>query len=166
MIFALLLMARQLHSAEVRCEKKEIKNWYLVGSENSCYITATTIASPGFTISQRDGAIGGLYFAENKEIYFLPEKLAETFPNLLTYFAHSCSITEVSKIHFENLVKLRTLELFRNQIEKIPSNTFEDLKSLEHLDLSMKYCSCIELVHIWLNSIIIKLSLDFYVLAV
>lgn len=140
-IFTLLVLAaRQLRSAEIRCEKKENYNWHIVGSAKACFMnSATTINSTGLTITPRDETIGGLHLQSNQKVRFLPEKVSETFPNFLAYYAYGCSLTEVSKIHFENLVKLRVLQLSGNQIEKIPSNTFEDLKSLEYLDLSKKH---------------------------
>lgn len=105
----------------------------------------TTINSTGVTIAPRDETIKGLTMYNNQKIHFLPEKLNETFPNLSTYLASACSITEISKMNFENLDKLRFLSLHSNHIEKIARNTFEDLKSLEVLYLRKKFISLIQL---------------------
>lgn len=95
--------------------------------------------APGFEISPRDETIEELDFSLNKKIRFLPIKVARTFSNLLAYFADSCSLTEISKDNFENLVNLTTLSLRENQTERIASDTFEDLKSLRGLYLGDKF---------------------------
>lgn len=69
----------------------------------------------------------------NRKIKFLPETLAEKFPNLIIMWAQSCSIEKISKNNFKSLNKLRGLAIGDNRIEKIASNTFGDLLSLTHL---------------------------------
>lgn len=136
----LMLTVCKLEAKEVQCERMGNFNYHLVGSVNSCFmLTMTTIDTPGFTISSaKNETVEGLRLAENRKIRFLPEKVSEKFPNLLAYYAYSCSLTEVFKINFEKLVKLKILLLDSNQIVKIPSDTFEDLKSLEYVQLRKK----------------------------
>lgn len=137
-VVLLLLMVRHINANEIECEKKKNYDygWARVESAKTCLMLAVTlIGYRGFEISPRDDLIGGLQMQGNKKIHYLPEKVAETFPNLLIYYAQGCSLKEVSKVNFENLIKLRMLILNWNRIEMICSDTFEDLKSLEHLEL-------------------------------
>lgn len=133
LIFALLILTiHQLKAGEVDCERKQSNG----GPSLLCYMNnETTIDSHGFEISSGDEAVEGLVFDNNQKIRFLPEKVAEKFPKLVIYWAQSCSLTEISKIHFENLGSLTQLLLQSNRIEKISSNTFEDLTSLFWLNL-------------------------------
>lgn len=135
----LMISVHQLHANTVKCESKaNFSYWGYAGNgaDRTCFMkTETAINSTGFIISSRDEHIGALQMHLNEEIRFLPEKVSETFPNLLLIWAYKCSLTEVSKNNFENLAKLRSLFLNNNQIEKIPSNAFEDLMSLSILYL-------------------------------
>lgn len=139
----LLLNISRLSASELECENKSAFNYFgHTGTESAktCFMQIfTTIDSPGFTISTSDGTIEGLSFDRNKKIRFLPEQIAEKFPNLLFFLACGCSLTEVLKSNFESLVKLRDLQLSMNQIEKISSNTFEDLASLKTLKLCKEF---------------------------
>lgn len=134
-LFSLLTLGNN----ELHCDRKE-KNSLPYGFRdvNLCFMaTLTTIInSPGITMSPKDETIRGLIFDPNEKIRFLPEKVAETFPNLVYYEATGCSLKEISQINLENLTKLETLDLSRNQIIKISNNTFGNLTSLKDLDLS------------------------------
>lgn len=138
--FSLLALAvGQRNASDIECEKKE-NRIFLLGTWKGCDIrSGPAINSPDVSITPRDETIEGLSFDDNKEIYYLPVKVAETFPNLIAYWAMHCSLTEVSKINFKHLSKLRTLSLHHNQIVTIASNTFDDLTSLEHLYLGEIY---------------------------
>lgn len=97
---------------------------------------STTINSTGFSISSsKDNNVKGFYSYRNDKIEFLPENFAEKFPNLVVIWASRCSIKKVSKKNFRNLRKLRGLDLDKNQIERIESDTFDDLIELEELHL-------------------------------
>lgn len=103
---------------------------------------ATKIDSPGYTVSTpRNDLVTGIYYQLNKKISYLPSQLNETFPNLIAITAHRCSVKAVSKENFNNLIKLKLLWLDHNQIEKIYSDTFDTLISLEILDLSENFYS-------------------------
>lgn len=96
----------------------------------------TTISSENTKLStKRIETVGGMIFCNNLKISFLPLLVHKTFPNLLGYSAASCSIKSISYHNFKSLTKLRELWLLKNKIETIYSNTFEDLASLERLDL-------------------------------
>lgn len=99
----------------------------------------TAINDKDVTISNRDKTVNGLWFYKNKKLFFLPVKVGKIFPNLQYYTAHSCAIKEVKKENFQGLVKLQNLWLSDNQIEKVPSDTFESLRKLTHLDLGEKF---------------------------
>lgn len=143
--FALLVVAiRFLSASKIECEKIEDYDGGYVPEKTCLMRSATTINGSGYTISTRDLTIGGLAFDSNKNIRYLPEKVAKKFPNLLAYWASDCSLTKISKIHFEALTKLREISLHSNRIEKITSNTFKDSTSLKNLDLGEKF-----LFHDW-----------------
>lgn len=74
-------------------------------------------------------------FYGNSKISFLPQGVGGKLPNLLSYAATYCSVKAIFKDNFKGLSKLIYLGLNRNEIEKIPTNTFEDLKVLEKLEL-------------------------------
>jgi hypothetical protein len=94
------------------------------------------IRSTGFTF---DGAadleIEALRFEQNMDILYLPEKVAEKFPDLEAYRVDSCRLKVIKRVHFENLTKLRYLRLFESEITQIGKGTFDDLIALEYLDL-------------------------------
>lgn len=138
-IFVCLLGVLTLGSAlakEILCEKKElwgrgtIKGLEII----DCEIRIAAIDSPDATI-EVDSTVTTLEMSNNLEVKFLPVELATSFPQLIFYFARNCSITTIAKIHFKDLTKLEKLFLDKNQIVKIPSDTFEDLKSLWMLKL-------------------------------
>ena len=127
---------------QVSCER--IEN-YDFGYESwkICFMDDTTeINSADTTITARDESVEGFWLWVNKKIKFLPIDVSEKFPNLLGLSAYSCSLTTVSKANFKGLSKLRYLNLGYNQIEKIRSDVFSDLVSLEQLhmcELKLKY---------------------------
>jgi Leucine rich repeat len=112
------------------------------------------IDSPGYSISNRDDSIEALHLDINKLVFYLPEKVDTNFKNLVIYEANGCSIKNISNQNFKGLIKLCALLLENNQIEKILSDTFKDLKELQYLWLSKK---------IFLNFCPTKLKLFFQV---
>jgi hypothetical protein len=109
------------------------------GRMKTCLMkNSTTIDAVGATISARDIRVLGLHFKDNKNIIFLPDKVAETYSNLSDFNAQNCSIEEITNRNFKGLSKLKFLILCVNQIEKILSDTFEDLIALEQLWLRKK----------------------------
>lgn len=104
--------------------------------------------TPEPTIFDVDNQIDGIDFSENKRIVFLPILVHETFPNLIGYYAFHCSIREISKKNFDKLSRLEDLNLNSNHIERIKSDTFEDLVSLTQLHISGVFCC----VYFWLKN--------------
>lgn len=89
-------------------------------------------------ILAQDSFVQGLELERNNMIFYLPIKIAESFPNLLALSAWDCSLKEISRKNFENLSKLKQLILYRNEIETIFYDTFADLIALEYLNLRKK----------------------------
>lgn len=102
----------------------------------TCFIEKQGIHKPGFTISsRRDENITGIWFDQNQHIKYLPENVADRFPNLIGFSAESCGIKSISRENFKGLTELKHLWLKENMLEMIPTNTFSDLVSLEKLHL-------------------------------
>lgn len=84
----------------------------------------TVIQVQNVTISTHDELMSELWFAGNRQIFFLPVGVAEIFPNLLVFFADDCEIKGISKENFQ----------------KILSEKFKDLNDLIELDFGEKFC--------------------------
>lgn len=127
----------ELQAAAFTCEKIEDQSLSSpVGTVSACCMTETTsIDTPEATITTHDSSISAINFQQNKKIKFLPINVVESFAYLLAYTASSCSLKEISKSKFKGLRKLQILWLSYNQIEKISSDTFEDLTDLKKLYL-------------------------------
>lgn len=107
-LVALLTLAFRLTKAiEGKCERIEEKF-----RRKTCYMDkAMNINSVGFTISSpKDEAIVALILEGNQNVVYLPEKVAEKFPNLSDYEASSTALTEVFKVNFQNLAQLESLK--------------------------------------------------------
>jgi Leucine rich repeat len=124
---------------QVACENASINYHAYRGFENVtfCYMNETTsIQTTGVTFPQaRDDSIQALSFNNNKKIIYLPESFGKKFVSLILYEAINCSIKGISKENFEGLKNLKRLDLERNNIEKILSETFQELTRLEYLYL-------------------------------
>lgn len=103
----------------------------------SCLVRNQSIDSEGTTVSPSSASnFQGIYFERSKDVKYLPEKLAEKFPDLLAMQVIHCEVKSVQKKHFANLNKLFYLSLFENKIEVISNDAFDDLSMLEILYLS------------------------------
>jgi Leucine rich repeat len=124
---------------ETWCEKFSVWPWSFSGGQRTCRVSITkAINSPSFLLPlNRDATVKGLEFFGNINIVHLPVNVKEIFPNLLGFGAGNCSIRIVARENFQGLVKLKELLLFENFIEKIPSNVFDDLTSLEFINLGL-----------------------------
>jgi Leucine rich repeat len=121
----------------VSCENVTQASWPSpVGAVNTCWMQNTvSITIPETSILPRDVSVLGLALGGNKNVFYLPVKVAESFPNLLAYSAGNCSLKEIRSENFQGLTKLKYLRLRYNQIEIIATNTFLDLVNLEILEL-------------------------------
>lgn len=97
-----------------------------------------SIDSEGTTVSPSSDSANfkGIYFERSKDVKYLPEKLAEKFPDLLAMQVIHCEVKSVQKKHFANLKNLFYLSLFENKIKVIATDAFDDLPKLEILYLS------------------------------
>lgn len=117
-------------AAEIACEN--------IDHRFKCEMQKTTsIDSSDVIISgARDENMVAISFYNNKKIFYLPIKMHEKFPNLTHLFAHDCSISAIFKKNFDKLNQLTYLALLGNKVERIESGTFDDLLSIETIDLS------------------------------
>lgn len=129
-------LSSEAATEKVVCDKIENYTWS-VGEQKTCYMesNATMIDADNFVVFPSDFSIKGISFEDNKKISFLPIKMSETFPDLLIYYAPHCSIKSVSFENFKSLKRVREVYLYNNQIERINTNTFQDLISLEYVSL-------------------------------
>lgn len=105
----------------------------------TCYSHTAVIGSIRFSFShQRDESIGAICMDDNKNIKFLPENPADSFPFLEIYAAENCLIQAIWKVNLKELSMLKRLTLKHNEIKRINNDTFEDLLQLEILDLCKK----------------------------
>ena len=96
----------------------------------------TTIDSNDISISSpKDRTVKGLLLEDNQNVKFLPVRVYEKFPSLVGLSAFDCKIKIITKANFEKLDKLKEIHMHGNLIEKISSDTFEDLISLEQIFL-------------------------------
>lgn len=122
--------------AEITCDSEECFDL-----DPCCLITKTAINASDFTISgQEDESVLLFDSSRNHNVEYLPIRISNQFPNLVTYDADRCAIKEISKSNFENLFHLRMLNLIGNRLKIIVSDTFRDLVSLESLLLGKYLC--------------------------
>lgn len=145
--FALTFLAPHLiEGKQISCERIENYDWFRrFPNGKICYLENTLIDSNKFTISPRRNEPMALKLELNKKAFYLPINLQNTFPQLKLYYASDCSIKALHKDNFKNLKKLIMLNLSFNQIQRIDSDTFDDLTSLEFLSLrelnNFNFCS-------------------------
>jgi Leucine rich repeat len=130
-----------IEARKISCEIVVKSNWSnsTLGKTRTCFMRNTTVIDgKNVIISPRDESVLGLSFNQNKKINFLPDGVTKVFPNLIGYTALNCSIQEISIRNFAGLNKLKVLALSFNQIATINTDTFEDLISLEFINLGKK----------------------------
>lgn len=89
-----------------------------------------------FILDRRHDAVNSISLNENSKIEFLPVSVFLKFSNVQFYYADRCSIREIAKINFENLLKLQIVNLSFNRIKTIKHDTFKGLPKLEEILLS------------------------------
>lgn len=104
-------------------------------SRNNCVIREQAIGAAGFVVKQQNTTVEAIEINSNKNVEFIPEKLAEVFPDLVIVYIEDCAIKSVGEEHFQNLHKLLGLHLSKNQIETIHDRAFKDLGELQRLNL-------------------------------
>jgi len=124
-----------LESQEIVCDAIRHTEWIAAGDNNTCVVDVKGIDAPGFMISSQDDSVSGLWFDSNKNIYFLPVEIHQSFQFLAALTASNCSIQAVSKKNFRNLDGLKFVFLNDNQITRIPSDLFDDNRALEEVYL-------------------------------
>jgi Leucine-rich repeat (LRR) protein len=140
LVFVALVFSEENSTSIVKLSCDSIETyayWNYVDRKRTCSLgTEIAINEAGAVFEDgKDETIEGLYFDQNKKIVVLPEKVSDKFPNLIAYGANKCSVKNIAKIHFENLPKLRRLNLDGNNIANIASDTFDDLVAMEFLGL-------------------------------
>lgn len=138
LVLQLKFFACEAAAKQISCEKVASYEYADdIGNQKACVMKKKTIIdSLGFTFPpEKNETIRGIDFSDNKKISFLPFKVHKTFPTLMVIAASSCSIQEISRENFKNLKMLRGLWLRNNQIETIPSNSFQDLLFIDDIDL-------------------------------
>lgn len=96
----------------------------------------TEIRGLNYTIKDRkNGSVQALDFNNNKNIEFLPVRVASRFPNIVELDARNCSIRSISKENFDRLHYLKLVYLQGNQIEAVSSDTFDGHNLIEDIDL-------------------------------
>lgn len=127
---------------QISCEAivNDVVSWPHVGVIRVCLMAKTTsIFMKDVQIAANpDESVTGLSFFENKKIRFPPFGVDTSFPNLEAYDFEYCSLESISRHAFKNLRKLKVLWLNNNELEQIPSDSFEDLTALEWLYLRKK----------------------------
>lgn len=102
----------------------------------TCKVFDQAITDRDFTISSsRDESVEGFVVQDNPNVKFLPEKVAESFPQLVAYEVFNCSAEFVGENHFIFLNKLKVLKLSNNKIHTIEPYAFKDLHNLEEINL-------------------------------
>lgn len=97
---------------------------------------STKITEENVQISTVNLNILTLTIFRASNVFFLPVKVAETFPNLIVYQISKTSLRKISKRNFKRLYKLKDIYLVDNKVEIIFSDTFEDLVNLKKLKIS------------------------------
>lgn len=115
-LFVLFLLLKVCEAKTVSCEDfGDFDFGQPIEAVKTCWMEPTTaIDEPGTMISTRDGTVRGLNLSNNKKIFYLPDNVTETFPNLEGYEAWECSVKEISKQNFQGLTKLKVLSLQNN----------------------------------------------------
>lgn len=139
--FAFLLCASYCNAVDqinvVNCLIE--KEYFGVSGEESksCVIKNQKTNREDFIIDNKLDSEGKTFnISFNSQIEFLPENVADSFPDLIYYFGQSCAVKCVNEKHFKGLHELKELYLNDNRIKTIVSDSFKDLAKLEILNLN------------------------------
>lgn len=123
---------------KISCETKSIlvvPTGYSAARQNVCWMHNSITTDSNNAIISADSTVTTLILGGNKNHKLLPVDVAISFPRLRTYSAWNNSIEIIQKRHFENLTFLTNLNLCRNQIKTVASDTFEGLTSIVYIRL-------------------------------
>lgn len=87
------------------------------------------------TIGTKMGDIQAMYSKNNRNIHYLPTKIAQAYPALKLIDASCCSIQSITLDNFDQLHSLKTLILKDNFIETIPNDVFIGSRNIEHINI-------------------------------
>lgn len=141
-IFFVLMLLDSVEIAkakEISCESIYDQGQWHLGTLKTCYVHGNSIDKMDVKFSNRENSAIGLWIHASSTTFYLPIGVAEKFQNLLAYAASECPIQDISRENFKGLIKLTELWLYDNQIEKIFSDTFMDMKALKYISLSKKF---------------------------
>lgn len=88
-----------------------------------------------FAANANESNLEVLIIGHQQNVEFLPVLVHKRLPGLKVYWIVNTPVPRISKRNFEKLYKLNVLQLDRNRIETIKSDTFEDLTSLKYFGL-------------------------------
>lgn len=128
-------------STPTNCDDlQDLENGVIIDDGFCCVLEyGTVIDAPDFIFAADTNYtnIETLFIDNQQSIDFLPVLVHEKFPILKKYVVFNTPVKKISKRNFEKMYELKELELNRNQIEVIRSNTFEDLTKLEQIFVGM-----------------------------
>lgn len=112
---------------------------------STCLFYSFKIDSKDIEIEYNETAvIEEVLFDYNEDVKFLPIKMGETFPSLLSISAWQCSLESVSRENFVGMGKLMRLALNDNHLTIIEAETFADLKNLRWLFLDHNHLKVVD----------------------
>lgn len=121
---------------EVTCKHYNAQWLYFKRNLFTCRIEKQRIDDVGFIItSTTNTTVDVLDIQSSTDVKFIPENIADKFPQLIALQIFNCSVESISEQNFKSLRKLKYLHLPRNEIESIDKNAFKDLVRLEWLSL-------------------------------
>ena len=127
-----------LDDKTLRCTATVYTKWYFLDNEfRTCWVLNQAINDVGFTLLHEGERPTQFIIIKNHPgVYYLPEKLEETFPTLSGYDVYKCSLKFLRYENFKKLYQLQVLSLNFNQLDYIGSNIFDDLTHLISLKLN------------------------------
>lgn len=103
-----------------------------------CQIKDQSIDAPNITIASTgdDHLVNDFSIFNQTDMFFLPDKIGERFPNLIAMGSGFFKIRSLQRSNFFGFRRLRNLYVTNSDLEKIEHDTFQSLDTLVILDLS------------------------------
>jgi Leucine-rich repeat (LRR) protein len=147
-VFLLLKCSIVTKAQQVECEEIQTRRINDIGDEllKGCRMDEiTVIDSADLTlVSEYDEGVTEMFGTLNKKIEFLPTKIYEKFPRLISLIFKDCALKSVTIDSLQKLVHMRKIDLSSNQIETFGNETFDDLKRLQYLYLNFNRISSLD----------------------